>query len=276
VGVRVLLLIVLGGWIGLALAMTAAWIAERRTGNSGWIDVTWTFAVGGAGIILALAAFLSMKTSSMRILVVAGLVALWALRLGLHLVWRTRRINDDPRYAKMKTEMGAQVGFGMFKLAQAQALVSIPLVISIALAAWSPAPWRSQDILAVIVFLIAIAGEAAADRQLRAFRAKPENRDRFCDEGLWRWSRHPNYFFEWLGWLAFPLFAVTLSDDYPIGWLAFVGAFSMYWLLTRVSGIPPLEAHMRAKYGDSFERYMARTSAFFPWFPAKPFERGAT
>ncbi|MDH7795369.1 MULTISPECIES: DUF1295 domain-containing protein [unclassified Beijerinckia] len=267
-GARVLLLTLLCGWIGLALAMTGAWIAERRTGNSGWIDVTWTCAVGGVGIVLALAAFLSTKASSTRILVVVALVALWALRLGLHLLRRTRGISDDPRYAKMKTEMGLKVGLGMFRLVQAQALVSIPLVISIALAAWSPIPWRPQDVLAIIVALVAIAGEAVADAQLRAFRAKPENRDRFCDEGLWRWSRHPNYFFEWLGWLAYPLFAVSFSTDYPIGWLAFAGALSMYWLLTRVSGVPPLEAHMRAKYGDSFRRYAARTSAFFPRPPA--------
>jgi steroid 5-alpha reductase family enzyme len=109
---------------------------------------------------------------------------------------------------------------------------------------------------------------------LRRFRSDSANRDRVCDAGLWRWSRHPNYFFEWFGWLAYPLIAVDFGGDYPWGWLALAGPACMYWLLVHVSGIPPLEAHMVRTRGDAFRAYRARTNAFFPSPPrAQPVDR---
>ena len=153
----------------------------------------------------------------------------------------------------------------MFFLAQKQALVSIPLALSMVLAAWNPWPdLRLQDALGVLVLIVAIAGEGLADAQLRRFRADPANRNRICDIGLWGWSRHPNYFFEWFGWLAYPLLAIDLGGQYPWGWAALVGPACMYWLLVHVSGIPPLEAHMLERRRDEFRAYQARTNAFFP------------
>lgn len=153
----------------------------------------------------------------------------------------------------------------MFWLLQKQALVSIPLALSVILAASNPLPaLRVQDIVAVLVLLVAIAGEGAADAQLRRFRADPANKNRVCDVGLWGWSRHPNYFFEWFGWLAYPLFAIDLNGGYPWGWLALAGSACMYWLLVHISGIPPLEEHMLDRRRDAFRAYQARTNAFFP------------
>ena len=123
------------------------------------------------------------------------------------------------------------------------------------------------------VLVVAILGEAIADAQLRRFRAVPANRDRICDVGLWKWSRHPNYFFEWLGWLAYPIIAIDLTGAYPWGWVALAGPICMYWLLVHVSGIPPLEAHMRARHGERYRAYQARTSAFFPIPQAAPVEK---
>jgi steroid 5-alpha reductase family enzyme len=259
----------------LSLVMMVAWRIERRTGSSGWVDVCWTFGVGLVSAVAALAAFFQHQGSVSRILVATGLILLWSLRLGSHLVSRTRGIKDDPRYAKMKQDWGPNAAMGMFKLLQSQALVSIPLVLSVALAAWSPVvAFRPQDALALAVGLVAIVGEGLSDRQLRAFRATPENEDRFCDVGLWSWSRHPNYFFEWFGWLAYALFAIDFTGAYPWGWLAFSGALCMYWLLNHVSGIPPLEEHMLKKYGERFRAYTRRTSAFFPLPPNSSHSRG--
>ena len=92
----------------------------------------------------------------------------------------------------------------------------------------------------------------------------PGNRNRICDVGLWGWSRHPNYFFEWFGWLAYPLLAIDSGGGYPWGWAALAGPACMYWLLVHVSGIPPLEAHMLEYRRDEFRAYQARTNAFFP------------
>ena len=131
----------------------------------------------------------------------------------------------------MIADWGADASRQMFFLAQKQALVSIPLALSMVLAAWNPWPGlRLQDALGVAVLIAAIAGEGLSDAQLRRFRADPANRNRICDAGLWGWSRHPNYFFEWFGWLAYPLLAIDLSGAYPWGWAALVGPACMYWL----------------------------------------------
>jgi steroid 5-alpha reductase family enzyme len=153
----------------------------------------------------------------------------------------------------------------MFWLVQKQALVSIPLALSVALAAWNPLPaLHIQDLLGALVLVIGIVGEGVSDSQLRRFRADPANRDRVCDVGVWSWSRHPNYFFEWFGWLAYPLLAIDLGGAYPWGWIALAGPACMYWLLVHVSGIPPLEQHMLERRGEKFRGYQARTNAFFP------------
>jgi len=252
----------------LSAAMASAWVVQQRTGNSGWVDAVWTFGLGGIGIAAA-AAPLNSDAITARQALVAGLVAIWALRLGAHIARRTQGISDDPRYAALIRSWGANARQEMFWLLQKQALVSLPLALSILLAAHNPAPGLGvKDLLAALVLAVAIGGEALSDEQLRRFRGDPGNRGRVCDTGLWRWSRHPNYFFEWLGWLAYPLLAIDLTDAYPWGWLALSGPLCMYWLLAHVSGIPPLEEHMLRSRGEAYRAYQHRTSAFLPWPPA--------
>jgi steroid 5-alpha reductase family enzyme len=203
---------------------------------------------------------------SARALVVVAFTAVWSLRLGAHLARRTRGKSDDPRYAALIAEWGEHAPRRMFWFLQYQAWAGVPLVLSIVLAALNPQPlWRLLDVLAVGVMVIALSGEAAADYQLQRFRTDARNRDRVCDAGLWRYSRHPNYFFEFLSWCAYPLFAVSINE--PWSWLALAAPATMYWLLVHVSGIPPLEEHMLRTRGDDFRDYQRRTNAFFPWFP---------
>jgi steroid 5-alpha reductase family enzyme len=150
-------------------------------------------------------------------------------------------------------------------LLQKQALVSIPLALSMVLAAFNPvAALRFQDWIGAAVLLLGIGGEALADYQLRQFRADPAHRGRICQVGLWSWSRHPNYFFEWLGWVGYPLLAIDLGGGNPWGYAAIAGPICMYWLLVHVSGIPPLEAHMLEMRPGEFRAYQHRTNAFFP------------
>lgn len=249
----------------LSAIMAVAWAVQQRSGNSGWVDAVWTFGLGTVGIASALAP-ISGEAPHARQGLVAVLVGVWALRLGSHIALRTRGISDDPRYAELIRGWGANARREMFWLLQKQALVSIPLALSIFLAAHNPAPGLGgKDLLAALVLAVAIGGEALADDQLRRFRSDPGNRGRVCDTGLWRWSRHPNYFFEWFGWLAYPLLAIDVTGFYPWGWLAIMGPVCMYWLLARVSGIPPLEEHMLRSRGDAYRSYQRRTRAFFPW-----------
>jgi steroid 5-alpha reductase family enzyme len=261
----VFLTLIVAASVSLSAIMTGAWLAWRSTRNSGWIDTTWTFGLGAVGCAGAFTPSLLTGGVTTRQLLVAVLVAVWSLRLGLHIARRTIGITDDLRYGKMIAEWGADASRQMFLLAQKQALVSIPLALAMVLAAWNPWPGlRLQDALGVAVLIAAIAGEGLSDAQLRRFRADPANRNRICDAGLWGWSRHPNYFFEWFGWLAYPLLAIDLSGQYPWGRAALVGPACMYWLLVHVSGIPPLEAHMLERRRDEFRAYQARTNAFFP------------
>jgi steroid 5-alpha reductase family enzyme len=248
--------------VALSAGMTLAWLVWRSTRNSGWVDTVWTFSVGAVGVLAAIIPATGTAANGTRRIMVAAFAAAWALRLGLHIATRTRGITDDPRYAKLLQGWGADASQQMFMLLQKQALVSIPLGLAMVLAASNPEPaLRLQDWLAVLVMAIAVLGEATADRQLRRFAANPANRGKVCDVGLWRWSRHPNYFFEWFGWLAYPLLAI---GAWPWGWFALAAPACMYWLLVRVSGIPPLEEHMLATRGDAYAAYQARTSAFFP------------
>jgi steroid 5-alpha reductase family enzyme len=113
--------------------------------------------------------------------------------------------------------------------------------------------------------LIAIAGETLADAQLAAFKRDPANRGGVCNVGLWRYSRHPNYFFEWLIWMSYFIFALAS----PFGWIAIVGPASILWLLIRVTGIPMAEEQSLRSRGDAYRRYQQATSAFIPWFPKR-------
>ncbi len=257
--------------LSFSLVMTLAWAIEEITGNSGWIDTIWTFGLGLVGAVSAVIP-IGSADNPLRRGFVAVLIVIWALRLGLHIGVRTKRRGDDPRYAALRSQYGARARFRMWYLVQAQAVVSIPMLLAVWLAAHNPnAAVRPQDIIAICFFIAAIFGEALADYQLRQFSMR--NPKGVCDVGLWRWSRHPNYFFEWLGWITYPLLAIDLSGQYPWGWIAAAAPVCMYWLLMHVSGVPPLEAHMAHTRGAAFQAYQGRTNAFFPG-PPKRLGRG--
>ncbi|MDE2007286.1 MAG: DUF1295 domain-containing protein [Rhodospirillales bacterium] len=249
---------------GISLAMMLAWVVQRRTGNAGWVDVVWTVTLGAAGVAYALAG----GAGGARAWLAAALAAVWALRLGGYILRRTRHGAEDVRYARLRATWGREFQRRMFAFLQIQAAAAVILAPAIWLAARNPAPLGARDALGVAVFLIAILGENAADEQLLRFRRNPANRGQVCAAGLWAWSRHPNYFFEWLGWCAWPLLAISAAQ--PLGWLALVAPALMYWLLVHVSGIPPLETEMLRSRGAAYRAYQARTYAFFPFPKWRP------
>ncbi len=260
--------LVIGVTLGLAVVMAGAWLAQRLTRNSGWVDVIWSFATAAAGVIYALTP-VDGAMPSPRQWLIAVLAAAWGLRLGLHIVGRTLHGAEDSRYAQFRRDWGAAFESRMFWFLQIQAAAAALLAVSMLVAARNPRPLSAIDLLGGVVLVVAIVGEAVADRQLRDYRADPAHHGGICDAGLWSWSRHPNYFFEWLGWIAYPLFAIDLTGAYPWGWLALSAPAFMYWLLVYVSGIPPLEQQMLRSRGEAFRRYQDRVSAFFPIPPAR-------
>jgi len=248
----------------LSATMMGAWLVALRSGRSGWIDAVWSLATGGFGAAVALVP-LAQAQVSVRQLLVAALALAWSLRLGIHIAVRTARGGDDPRYRQLREEWGDAFRLRLFWFLQIQALVALALALSIMLAAHNPAPGlRASDWIGVAVLIAAVAGESIADRQLAAFRDDPANKGRVCDVGLWGMSRHPNYFFEWMGWFAYAIIAIDFSGGYPWGWLALAGPALMYWLLVHASGIPPLEAHMLRSRGQAFRDYQHRVNAFWP------------
>jgi steroid 5-alpha reductase family enzyme len=249
--------------IGLSAAMALAWLVQRMTGSSGWVDTIWSLAVGVGGIA---AVFIpSGPPFGGRQLLVVAIIAVWSLRLGSHIAARTRGGGEDPRYAALQEQWGDSFSVRLFIFLQVQALAALALVVAVYAAATNPALFPGAlDFLAVIVAVVAIGGEALADAQLAQFRRNNHGRTQVCETGLWRWSRHPNYFFEWLAWCAWPLLAIDLSGGHAWGWVALAAPVLMYVLLVHVSGIPPLEAHMLKSRGEAFRALQSRVNAFFP------------
>jgi steroid 5-alpha reductase family enzyme len=249
--------------ITLSAIMACAWAFARTPGRSGWIDAIWSLAVGlvGAGFALVPLGGATGPRQDM----VAGMVALWALRLGGHIALRTAGHGDDPRYAQLRREWGDRFSARLFLFLQIQALAAWLLVVCVALAAHRPGPFTAwSDGAGALVLMTAVAGEGLADWQLRAFRKAPGNPGGICDGGLWALSRHPNYFCEWLTWLSYALVAIGPDGAWWPGRLALAGPVFMYWLLVHVSGIPPLEAHMLRSRGEAYRAYQKRVNAFWP------------
>jgi len=248
--------------LGLAAAMALAWGVQRATGTSGWVDAIWSYATGAAGVAMAVVP-LDDGAAAWRQWLVAGVMAAWGVRLGTHIALRAAAGHEDPRYAAFRRDWGAGFQARMFRFLQLQAFAGFLLVLSVLAAARHPAPeFRIADAVALLILVVAVAGEAVADAQLRRFRADPANRGLVCEAGLWAWSRHPNYFFEWLLWCAWPVMAIGAGWEWML--LSLVAPALMYWLLVHVSGIPPLEAVMMASRGDRYRDYQRRVPAFFP------------
>ena len=264
------IILILAIAVGLSLVMTLAWAFQRAVGNAGWVDVFWTGGVGLAGAAAALAPFPGATGPTSRQALIAALVVFWSLRLGLHLGIRVAHHAEDVRYAGFRRDWGADFQRRMFWFLQLQAVAAIILAICILLAARNPVPGIGiMDWAGVAILAIAVIGEGIADGQLRRFKSVAANKGGICAIGLWGWSRHPNYFFEWLVWVGFAVMAINPAGHYLWGLLALLGPVSMYWLLVYVSGIPPLETLMLKSRGEAFRAYQATTHAFFPLPPRR-------
>ena len=195
--------------IALAFAVLVAimlllWLRQRQTGNAGTVDIAWSFGTGLAGVWLALAPLAGASSNGMRQVIVALMVAIWAIRLGTHIWHRIISEEEDGRYRELRESWGADLQRRLFWVFQIQAVTAILFALPIFIAARNPDPTRGwTDYAGVAIWLIALSGEGIADRQLARFRSDPSSTGGICEQGLWRYSRHPNYFFEWLHWFAY-------------------------------------------------------------------------
>ena len=250
-------------WLGTALllgVMFLLWNRQRRGHAAGIVDLAWTLGVAG---LMGLYAALGPGWGPRRFLV-GALAAAWGGRLTLHIAVRLRREAEDGRYAAMKAEKGEDwnaFALGFFAI---QAL----LAGALSLVAFVPARvalprFETLELAALTLFAFSVAGETIADRQLEAWRSNPSNKGRTCRSGLWRFSRHPNYFCEWLVWVAWAL----LATPHPGGAWVWLAPLVMWLLVTRVTGIPPAEQQSLRSRGDDYRAYQRETNAFFPGPP---------
>lgn len=249
--------LVLIAWAVAAALMALLWLWHLRLRNAAVVDVGWA---GGLAIAALIAGAIGGGNPVRRWLT-AWMMTVWGARLALYLLW-TRVIGkpEDSRYAELRRSHGSAWFFFFF---QAQALLVAWLSWPIAVTTTDANPHLSPLLwIGVAVWVAALVGESVADTQLNAFKANPANRGHTCQGGLWRYSRHPNYFFEWLVWIAYALIALPS----PGGTLAVLCPALMLFLLFRVTGIPATEAQAVRSRGDAYREYQRTTSAFVPWF----------
>jgi steroid 5-alpha reductase family enzyme len=249
----------------LLVTFSGLFLIARRVNNYGIVDVAWSYAFGPLALAYAAAA----AGWPPRRWLIAALATVWSARLGTHLARRVLGHHpvEDGRYVQLRQDWAGHFAPKMFGFFQLQAGSIVWLGTPFLLPMLNPAPrFHPLEIAGVVLWVIAVGGEALADAQLARFKRSGASRHQVCAVGLWHYSRHPNYFFEWLGWVAYFVFALAS----PHGWIAIIGPASILFLLLRVSGIPLTEQQSLRSKGDAYRRYQKTTSAFVPWPPKSP------
>lgn len=249
------------GWAFAAALQLGLYLRMLRTRNAGLVDVGWALSLGLLGPGLALL----YDGDPWRRLALGVLVGAWGLRLAWHL-W-TDRVKGQPeegRYVHLREHWGHRANLHFLWFFQAQALLAVVLSLPFAYAASAASgvpTWT--DLLALALCGTGVVGETIADRQLQRFKRDPDSRGRTCRRGLWAWSRHPNYFFEWCIWLGFGALGLAA----PGGWIGLLAPALMLLSILKVTGIPPTEAQALRSRGEDYRRYQREVSAFVPLPP---------
>jgi steroid 5-alpha reductase family enzyme len=243
----------------VAVLFAAMWFLCLRIRNYGFLDVTWTLSIG---LLVLLDGLLGAGSRERRILdTVTGLA--WSLRLGLFVLARVVRHHptEDKRYRSLRQQWRSPGAFLVFF--ELQALIALVFSAPFLSAAYADADVSILEWIVLCIAAVGILGEALADHQAQAFKRRPQASDEILDVGLWRYSRHPNYFFEIIAWIGFALAACRL----PLGWLGLLCPVLIVYFLLRVTGIPLTEKHSLETRGDAYREYQRRTHALIPWRP---------
>ena len=249
-------------WVAVIFVMAIAWWWSTKRREADIVDFCWALSLGLIGPFCAWSGNGNLEIR----LYLALISGIWGIRLSGYLLFsRVLKLGEDGRYAKLRNYWGEQADRKFFWFFQAQAILVMFLSYSfylIANASISEAGLTQR--IGLLIGLTAIVGESVADWQLKGFVSNPANRGLTCRVGLWRYSRHPNYFFEWLHWCSYPLIAFYSGAAF---YAAFVAVF-MLLLIIKFSGIPPTEKRALISRRD-YQDYMNSTPLFWPWFPKK-------
>lgn len=246
------------------VVMSITWWLSRRWNNYSIVDAAW------AGSFFVVALFFAVTQSGwgLRQGIMLGIVGFWSLRLAYFLAKRIQghHPTEDSRYQQLRSEYGDHVAARFFLFFQYQAASVVLLAVPFLEIFRAPsAELNSIEILGWAISGLSLVGEAVADAQAQKFKSDPANRLKTCQAGLWRYSRHPNYFFESCIWWGFYVTAIGSAQAYYTVYAPLV----ILILLLKVTGVPPSEAAALKKRGEEYRRYQQTTSKFFPWFPKK-------
>jgi steroid 5-alpha reductase family enzyme len=251
------------GLLAIMSMMTLLWISSIYLKNVSIVDPFWAMGF----IIAAVSYYLNTEGHGIRKELVIGLVIIWGLRLSIYLGWRNWGKGEDYRYQKFRKDYGEHrywwLSFFQVFLLQGVLcwLVSAPL-----LAAMYYAPQgilNFFDYMAIAIWTIGFIFEAGGDFQLAHFKNKPSNKGKLLQSGLWKYTRHPNYFGDATIWWSFGLFSVAVDSYLPL-----FGPILMTWLIVKISGVNLLEQTLKDTK-PKYKEYDEKTNAFFPWFPKK-------
>ena len=254
----------LAGLGAILTALTLVWVLSVKLQDASIADVCW----GSGFVLLAWLYCLLSPRLTPRSWLVATLITLWGARLSQHIFRRNRHKGEDPRYQAMRTSHGRAFWwrslFTVFWL-QGAILWFVALPVLVAVRAARPEELTAVDGLGLVLFMIGFSFEVVGDYQLARFKAEPSNRGHVLDRGLWRYTRHPNYFGDATLWWG----VYAIAGATPGGWLTVLSPALMTLLLMRVSGVTLLEDGLKASK-PGYRAYITRTPAFFPWFPRVP------
>jgi len=251
--------LILFAWLIAAVLMALMWAYQSRTANASHVDVAWAYGIG----LVSLLYFLALQPQRPLQILVLCCALVWSLRLGTFLLRRLHGKPEDSRYQDLRQRWGKKEFFVFYQFqALAVVLFSIPIWVSLQVAG-SVADIGLNFLLGLLIAMGALFGESVADKQLENFKKESTHSGKTCRVGLWRYSRHPNYFFEWLYWFSF----VAFAWGHSLWALTLLGPLVMLILLFGVTGIPPSEARALKTRGEDYREYQKVTSVFIPWFP---------
>ncbi len=257
-------------WADMALIAAAAmmalmalvWLIHIPLKNAGIVDIAWAF---GLAMMAWLYAMMGDGHGPRRIML-AVIAGLWGLRLAAYLFIRVIGKPEDSRYRTLRDKWKENILFKFFLFFEFQAVLNIVLSVPFLMISLNPSPSiHHLEWIGAGLWLIGLAGESLADYQLKRFKSDPANKGKVCQSGLWNYSRHPNYFFEWLIWIAYAVIALPA----PYGWIAWIAPALMLHFLIHVTGIAASEEQAVQSKGEAFRAYQQSTSAFVPWFKKK-------